>query len=331
MNLRASFRRLKGILHPRSPAPTILMYHRVASVVRDPWDLAVTPDCFEAQMAYLRRKHIPLPLDSFVDNLVAGTLPARAVAVTFDDGYRDNLVHAKPILVKHGVPATLFLTTGWVGSPSPFWWDELADMILGSRTSVEVSLFCGAEKVDLRWGEPTSVDLENRWRASAQPQTERQTTYLRVWRTLQRTSVVDRHLTMGALRQLLAPLDADSLSLPMSTAEVQEFANGAGLSLGAHTISHPALTWLPEDECKAEILQSQLDCRKYTEDTVRSFAYPYGDMSSRERNAVETADFHCACSTRASHVDRDCHDRFALPRIAARQEPLESFAQKMRV
>src|SRR6185437_3528364 len=111
-------------------APTILMYHRVADVAVDPWRLAVSPGWFERQMADLARHRSPMPVGELVDRLRRGTAPKDAVAVTFDDGYVDNLVYAKPILAEYGIPATLFLPTGSVGQPEEFWWDELAKLTL---------------------------------------------------------------------------------------------------------------------------------------------------------------------------------------------------------
>src|SRR5215469_10551845 len=112
---RRVFRRLRG----SKRAPAILMYHRVAALQQDPWDLAVSPDTFEQQLAYLKRNHTTMGLDKLVQGLRSGKLPDNAVAITFDDGYRDNLVQAKPLLAHYGLSATLFLVTGWVVSSRP--------------------------------------------------------------------------------------------------------------------------------------------------------------------------------------------------------------------
>ena len=80
------------------PQPVILLYHRIGRPELDPWGLSVSPENFVQQMAYLRQFRRPMALDGFVDGLCQGQLPANAVAVTFDDGYVDNLTVAKPIL-----------------------------------------------------------------------------------------------------------------------------------------------------------------------------------------------------------------------------------------
>src|ERR1700751_5164860 len=117
------FRRMGG--------PSILMYHRIATPDVDPWGLSVSPERFAEQVQALRTRRTVLSMDAFVARLRSRNLPHDAVALTFDDGYSDNLSQAKPILQATGVPATVFLTTGRIGTEKEFWWDALARMRLG--------------------------------------------------------------------------------------------------------------------------------------------------------------------------------------------------------
>jgi peptidoglycan/xylan/chitin deacetylase (PgdA/CDA1 family) len=109
----------------RRGAVAILLYHRVAELESDPQQLAVTPARFEEQLRVLRATCTPVALADVPRLLRARKLPKRPVAVTFDDGYRDNLHEAKPLLERHGVPATVFVASGYVGRGTEFWWDEL--------------------------------------------------------------------------------------------------------------------------------------------------------------------------------------------------------------
>ena len=113
-------RRLTGAavaaIRRRSARGIVLLYHRVAGPRRDPQGLDVSADRFDAQLAVLRRAAAPLPLAEFEAHRRDGTLPERAVAVTFDDGYADNLLVAAPILARHAVSATIFVTAGMVGA-----------------------------------------------------------------------------------------------------------------------------------------------------------------------------------------------------------------------
>src|SRR4051794_20071252 len=109
----------------RRGAIAILLYHRVTALDSDPQQLAVTPEHFDEHLRVLREICTPVELADVPRMLRARRLPKRPVAVTFDDGYRDNLHEAKPLLERHGVPATVFVASGYVGSGREFWWDEL--------------------------------------------------------------------------------------------------------------------------------------------------------------------------------------------------------------
>lgn len=105
-----------------STAP-ILLYHRVASIKHDPLYLAVTPARFEEHMSYLRDKYDVIPLKKLCERIESKRLQGKEAAVTFDDGYKDNLVNALPILEKYNIPATIFVTTGQIGRQASFDWD----------------------------------------------------------------------------------------------------------------------------------------------------------------------------------------------------------------
>ena len=141
--------RIKSVVRrvfPPNPKPLILMYHRIADEILDPWALAVSPVHFEEQLSVLRRTRHPFPLTEFAAGLVSGTLP-NSVALTFDDGYVDNLEFAKPRLVAADVPATVFLITGYIDNLEPFWWDTVAALILSEKTLPDLELTVGGKVV----------------------------------------------------------------------------------------------------------------------------------------------------------------------------------------
>ena len=115
----------------RRPSPVrrsdavILMYHRVDVADADPWRLAVRPKHFAEHLDVIRGSFEPIALTRLRARLRTGDIPRRSVAVTFDDGYRDNLVNAEPLLQRNDVPATLFVTSGYLDSQRDFWWEEL--------------------------------------------------------------------------------------------------------------------------------------------------------------------------------------------------------------
>ena len=107
------------------------MYHRIAALDSDPWRLAVEPARFAEQLEVIGASFRPFSLGELVRAIDAGQIPSRAVTVTFDDGYRDNLYAAKPLLERYRIPATVFVVTGYLDSARDFWWDELARLCHG--------------------------------------------------------------------------------------------------------------------------------------------------------------------------------------------------------
>jgi peptidoglycan/xylan/chitin deacetylase (PgdA/CDA1 family) len=303
----------------------ILMYHRVAFASQDPWGLAVHPDVFEEQMAYIHQHRSPLSMRQFIERLQNGTLPANAVAVTFDDGYRDNLVNAKPVLVRYGVPATLFLATGFINQDVPFWWDELATMILASSHPVQELQVSGGEQVTLNWGEPERSDITGGWRASGPPQTARQSAYLEIWGRLRRMTAEERALAMIALRSHLGSVH-DPLASPMTSEEISALLRDGLVQLGGHTVTHPALTLLSRMDSRREIADSRRLCSEINGKCVHGFAYPYGELNSEVRNDVVTQGLAWACPTQSGFVDTK-PDPYALPRVAVPNAPMRMFVK----
>ena len=85
MPVRRLISSIRAAILPRRPRPVILMYHRVAIVPHDPWGLAVDPERFEEQIAYVKQHRTPMSMAQLVERLLSNILPANAVAVTFDE------------------------------------------------------------------------------------------------------------------------------------------------------------------------------------------------------------------------------------------------------
>jgi peptidoglycan/xylan/chitin deacetylase (PgdA/CDA1 family) len=119
-------------VHILPPMPgAILLYHRIADDPHDPFGILVSPATFRAHVELLAERYRPVSLAEIAAGVERGRVPERAVAVTFDDGYADNLTEAKPILTAAGVPATVFVASGLVDGGQPLWWYELAQLLDG--------------------------------------------------------------------------------------------------------------------------------------------------------------------------------------------------------
>lgn len=292
--------------------PLILMYHRVADVPLDYWGLAVSPARFEEQLAVLRRTRRPLPLTQFVDGLVAGTLPPDAVALTFDDGYVDNLTAALPRLAAADVPATVFLATGFLDRPEPFWWDELARFILLEAGPKGFEFAINGQPMRFELGVEPPVDEDNtssvRWSKSRRDVLEA------IYHPIRLLDEEERQTIMAQLRSTFAKGDDRAgLGRAMTSDEIRALVADGLVTVGAHTVTHPVLPGLDAARRHRELRESKLTCEALAGAPVTQFAYPYGESDAATREAVKGIGFAFACSTgRAAEVSES--DLFALRR-----------------
>src|SRR5436190_1141065 len=306
------------LLFAESRAPVILMYHRIADPACDPWGLAVAPSSFDRQMRALRTHRVPLSLDEFVQRLERGTLSRLAVAVTFDDGYGDTALAAKPVLEEHAVPATVFLTTGYLGTRAEFWWDGIGRLILCGREAVTAALDIGTRSIPVQLpAVPGDGALRSRWRAWDAPRTPREHLYLDVWRELRPLDEDARRAGLNAARQLFDGAAADARDWPMTADQVKGLVAGTSIDVGAHSTTHRPLTTMPLDQRRQEIEESRARCAAIAGKPIAGFSYPHGDFDAATADLVRASGFTWACSTRGRAVDRARFDRFALPRLQA--------------
>ena len=326
--MRQLVKRLRRWLRRRD-GPAILMYHRIATPEVDPWGLSVSPKRFAEQVQALRARRTILSMDAFVARLRSGDLPHDAVALTFDDGYLDNLRRAKPILEAAGIPATVFLTTGRIGTDKEFWWDELARMVLprAEPLSAGVTVETGGLQIDLP---PIDLDMEPRvtWRAWGRPVTAREATYQTLWQALQGCAPERREEAMAELRRLFGSTRPNPEDLPMSAADARRLVSRC-ISVGAHGCTHQLLTSLPAAARVEEIQRSRTEAEALSALPVTGFAYPHGDRDAETIEMVRRAGYGWACSTREAAVDPRCVDLYDLPRLAVGDWPADKLLVKL--
>src|SRR5205823_8164020 len=186
------------------PGTAVLYYHRIAQLPADPWSTAVTPDHFEEHLQVLRKDFHPVSLREFVDGPGDRDLPQRSVAVTFDDGYADNLA-AVASLERHNVPGTLFATSGALESDVEFWWDQLERIFLECpRLPAVLSVAVDGETMEWRLSEEDANRMppvleRGPWRVRERPESARQEIYLSLWTRLHRTTDRERRRVIEAL------------------------------------------------------------------------------------------------------------------------------------
>jgi len=298
----------------------VLLFHRVADLTSDPWGLSVSPERFAEQLEFLGSEYRALALHELVQALDGGRIPERSVVVTFDDGYADNLEVASPLLEAHGVPATFFLASGYIGSDREFWWDELDRLllqpgVLPPKLELELGgtvLHRGLEE----WEEyPEEMQTEHRtWRAWDEPPTARHALYRELYFALQPLGEEQRSEALTALHSWAGQTPGARASHRVLTEdEVRALNRLEEVEIGAHTVTHPRLSSLSPAEQQREIVVSKQGLEEILEAGVTSFSYPHGSVTTETTALVERAGFVCACAADRKHpISRA--SRFELPR-----------------
>lgn len=279
--------RAEALKQPSSRATgVVLMYHRVCDTDSDLWQLAVSTKNFEEQLSVLARYTVvPLSEIAHTDG---------GIAITFDDGYLDNLTEALPVLEKYGLPATVFVASNALQGRE-FWWDRLEHTLLDEDCAAAMS------------GQTTE------W-----PQFGRSKRVEEIGGKLR--SMGPRELEK-ALSEIPAALPANAPACSrhrmMNEEQLRILAASPLIEIGGHTCTHPSLPQLSESEQEEEIATSRRILQDITGQEITSFAYPYGHYDERSPRAVERAGFKRACIVGGGLV-RSNSDPFQLPRQMAR-------------
>jgi peptidoglycan/xylan/chitin deacetylase (PgdA/CDA1 family) len=292
------FKPLFGLVSPAgTKAPlSILIFHRVLDEPDPLFPDEMHARRFDEVCAWLKRWFQVLPLDVAVSSLKAGSLPARAACITFDDGYADNFKVAMPILQRHGLVATFFIATGFLDG-GRMWNDTIIESV---RKCAQVDL----DLSPIGLGRHPVEGIDNKRSAINQ-----------LINAIKYQPVADR----VALTRELASLSNASLpdDLMMTSREVKSMRAG-GMQIGAHTQSHPILARLGEAEAREEIQGSKVFLEALLGERIGLFAYPNGkpgeDYSPENIETVKSLGFDAAVSTQWG-VSRPGDDLFQIRRF----------------
>lgn len=316
------------------PGAIILMYHRIAEVDSDPWSLCVSPQNFAEHLESLQQYGNVLSLQELTQKLRDRKNVNRSIAITFDDGYADNLYNAKPLLEKYNIPATVFITTKGIDSKEEFWWDELDRLLLQSGTLPNALNLEVAGKT-YRWelevaAEYSSTDVKRYrwWRMEQQKDpTPRHSLYRFLYEQLRLLSTSERDRLLTEIRIWA---NTDSLGRLTHRSLTQEeiilLESGGLIEIGAHTVNHPFLSQIPIASQEFEIQQSKNYLEKILGHSVISFSYPNGSYAPVTTSVVKEAGFDCACCSIANKI-RSHTQNFLLPRYVVEDWDGKTFSQ----
>lgn len=287
----------------------VLFYHKISDLQQDINSLAVSVDEFEEQMQYVKEHYEIVCVN---DNFANKT--GNMVAITFDDGYEDNLVNALPILEKLEIPATVFVTTGNIGSDKELWHDEIVNLIFMGRYYPEYFL--------------TNSTIYS-YRCSTKTMEERAKLYYALRNILLRINNTDRELILRDLRNWAGKGKNDRITHKiLSYDQLSELSNSKYITIGAHTINHPALGLLEKDEQQKEIVESKKKLEEWTGEKICIFSYPFGNRTSYTDETVQicrNAGFTRAVTTVPGIIRDNKYNEFEIPRVAVQVHELNQF------
>jgi len=288
------FKPLLSLASPAGPKArlSVLIFHRVLPQVDPLFPDEMTAPRFDQVCGWLKNWFNVLPLDEAASRLKAGTLPARAACITFDDGYADNHDVALPILQRHGLCATFFIATGYLNG-GRMWNDTIIETV---RQCDDLTVIASAARQSM----PPDFVI-----ASAAKQSmplasvaTKQTIISALISQIKYLPPAERVARTEALAQAAGVTPPSNLM--MSSAQVKAMRQ-TGMQIGAHTVSHPILARLSAAQARQEIADSRAFLENLLGERVGLFAYPNGkpgeDYSPATVELVRSMGFDAAVST----------------------------------
>ena len=273
----------------------ILTYHRVLPERDYMRSSEPTVATFDWHMELLARYFNPLSLSDVIARLDSNDLPERAVCVTFDDGYANNAECALPVLQRWNIPATVFISTGFLNGG--LMWNDAV---------IEALRIAGSGEFDLRSLGLATYDLadfQHRRQAAGQ-----------IIREIKHWPPEKRAEAIRVIESMVGPLPENMM---LTNDQVKQLGD-AGIEIGAHTRTHPILATLKLADARQEIQASKDALEILTGKPVRYFAYPNGrpeiDYRLEHRDFVKSIGFEGAVSTQWG-VASESSDRWQMPRF----------------
>lgn len=248
------------------PVLTVLGYHRVEDPLRSDFDLfrpnvSATPLGFARQMDYVQRHYTAITCEHLLGWLRGEQeLPRHPLIITFDDGYRDNLRFAYPILKERNLPAVIFLPTGFIGTDLPFYWDYVAYLFSHTqRTSAHLP-----------------VTGETRWTTAA----EREKVMVAWVDCVKKLPEAEKRRAVSEIATILDVRVSEGVfsNLYLNWEQIRMMGQNH-IEFGAHTVNHPILTRISKEVVEEEVRKSKQQIEDELQRPVSTFAYPNGQRS----------------------------------------------------
>jgi peptidoglycan/xylan/chitin deacetylase (PgdA/CDA1 family) len=313
------YRYLKHVFLAGARKCVILGYHRITDD-RGPdrknpnWyqpaiELGTPLSIFTAQMEFLKEYMTPVRLRDIPDFLEGKQeMPENAVAVTFDDGYRDNFTNAFPVLARYQIPATVFVSTGFIETGRKFWWDEICRILRNAKK----------QELDVNNIRPLKSALKGNREAKMPLRSgkERETAANQIIAVLKPLPSDEIAMVLEKLRfELEVAAAAHTGDLMLTWQEMKTMSQWVDFE--SHTVTHPFLSRVHPELAAQEIEESRKALETHLGRPVVGFAYPWGQketFTEPVKDILRSRDFRYACTSLYGSVSCKS-DLFELPRV----------------
>lgn len=280
------------VLQYHSVSPAHSSHHYIDS------NLSISPEDFERQIAFVSKYFRVVSLDQLLAHARERRTRETLFAVTFDDGYRDNYVHAFPILRKYNAPATFYLTTECIDGGILLWTSELRYLFLKCRRQrLSIPSLSAEFATDTAPNKKKSME--------------------KIKRLLIGKPRYDREAILAEIRCETRVKETASLKETMLTWEQVKTMHRAGMDFGSHTLSHPSLPYIPPDEAKREIVESRASLMARLDCEISQFSFPnpcnHINFNSDLKQMLKDAGYGAATTSCSGYVSHG-YDPFELKR-----------------
>jgi peptidoglycan/xylan/chitin deacetylase (PgdA/CDA1 family) len=296
------------------------MYHRIAETSIDPWQVTVSPANFEQHLQVLKKKFNIIPTSRLVSQLQAkSNFSGKSICLTFDDGYSDNFLYAKPLLEKYECPATFFIPDAYIDQRQYIGSDELIFLLLSTaKLPASLSLYINQELFVFELGQDSTLTDEQKqkhelWVGTDKPPTKRCELYMALRERLQ-------YLHFKALQNVLKEvrLWADLTdtakesreTFPMTTQQLRYMAKHPLFELGLHTVTHPFLPYHSKEMQFREIADNKNWLERLADRQINTLAYPYGKYTEDTLSVVKNLNIDAAFTTEAKTINNNSNSYF---------------------
>ncbi|MFH1727660.1 MAG: polysaccharide deacetylase family protein [Pseudomonadota bacterium] len=305
----------------------ILLYHSISDKKPDPQLLNVSRRNFEAHLMFLKNNLNPISLDDLVKSIEHGNVPDKSVAITFDDGYANNLYNGKVLLEKHNIPATVFIASNYIGSKKGTTSSRLQAILLEPK-KLPGSLDFEVDGKKYFWNFEND-QIDDTWNVTRPDfPSQRYECYFKLHYLLRSKDSFQREMILDSL--------AEKLNVKHENLEDYRFLNMHELiklsaspliDIGGHTNSHVVLASQSSDIQIKEINENKVWLEKRLNKKITNFAYPYGsanDVSKKTKKITRDVGYNAGLANVEGMVSKRS-DLYWLPRYLIRNWDVDVF------